>query len=477
MNNVTLSRKSAFATPDVMPGALSASVAATLLAAVGDVAFILSGDGMILDIAVSHGDLANHGLGDWVGEPWLGTVTTESKPKIVDMLADAVKPGATPRWRQVNHPVAGGDVPVRYLVMALGSGERLIAIGRDMRGAAAMQQRLLQTQQSLERDYIRLRQAETRYRLLFDMASEPVLIVDASTRRIREANPAAHRLLDATDGALIGNPVLSLVDNRDRDDCVAYLGAAEAADDLPALSVRLSEGRGEAALSARLFRQARTPLLLVRVTASPDAVSDHHRHDTTLSNVIERMPDAFVLVDRDLVILTANAAFVELTEMPSIDRVRGARLANWLGRPGIDLDLIVTQLREHGAVRNVASILRGFAGGEEEIEVSGVVAPQPDGDCYGFTIRSVGRRLRDAPSVGRDLPRSVEQLTELVGRMSLKEIVRESTDLIERLCIEAALTYTSDNRASAAEILGVSRQSLYSKLHRHGLGNLVPGDN
>ena len=69
--------------------------------------------------------------------------------------------------------------------------------------------------------------------------------------------------------------------------------------------------------------------------------------------------------------------------------------------------------------------------------------------------------------------RSVEQLTELVGRASLKEIVRESTDLIERLCIEAALAYTSDNRASAAEILGLSRQSLYSKLHRYGLGNLV----
>jgi DNA-binding NtrC family response regulator len=57
--------------------------------------------------------------------------------------------------------------------------------------------------------------------------------------------------------------------------------------------------------------------------------------------------------------------------------------------------------------------------------------------------------------------------------MSLKDIVRESTDLIERLCIEAALSYTSDNRASAAEILGLSRQSLYSKLHRYGLGNLT----
>jgi DNA-binding NtrC family response regulator len=56
-----------------------------------------------------------------------------------------------------------------------------------------------------------------------------------------------------------------------------------------------------------------------------------------------------------------------------------------------------------------------------------------------------------------------------VGRVPLKELVRESTDMIERLCIEAALELTGDNRASAAEILGLSRQSLYAKLNRHGL--------
>ena len=87
-------------------------------------------------------------------------------------------------------------------------------------------------------------------------------------------------------------------------------------------------------------------------------------------------------------------------------------------------------------------------------------------------MRLVARRLRDLPPVTRDLPRSVEQLTEMVGRMPLKDIVRESTDLIERLCIEAALNFTSNNRASAAEILGLSRQSLYSKLHRHGMARL-----
>ena len=470
MNKSIASRRTTFATPGTLPGPLSADVAAGLLAAVGDVTLILSADGRILDVAVAEGDLV-HGVADWVGGDWIDTVTVESRPKIAEMLAEAGEGAA--RWRQVNHPAAGNDVPVRYLVLALGGG-RLVAIGRDMRGAAAMQQRLLQTQQSLERDYIRLRQAEARYRLLFDMGTEPVLIVDAGTRRIREANPAAHRLLGLDDGALVGDPVTAIVAAEARDDLLGQLGAASVADDVPPLAVRLPDGRGDAQLSVRLFRQARAPLLIVRIEpATARAAGD--RLDSTLAEVVERMPDAFVLVDRDMVVLTVNAAFVELSGAASVDRVVGQRLGAWLGRPGIDLELIAAQLREHGSVRNVVSILRGAGGAPEEIELSGVVAPSSDGDRYGFTIRNVGRRLREVPVGVGDTPRSVSQLTELVGRMSLKDIVRESTDLIERLCIEAALVYTADNRASAAEILGVSRQSLYSKLHRHGLGNLVSG--
>jgi DNA-binding NtrC family response regulator len=52
--------------------------------------------------------------------------------------------------------------------------------------------------------------------------------------------------------------------------------------------------------------------------------------------------------------------------------------------------------------------------------------------------------------------------------------VRGTTDVIERLCIEAALKLTGDNRAAAAQMLGLSRQSLYSKLRR--FGHAVPDD-
>ena len=39
-----------------------------------------------------------------------------------------------------------------------------------------------------------------------------------------------------------------------------------------------------------------------------------------------------------------------------------------------------------------------------------------------------------------------------------------------------ALEITGDNRASAAEILGLSRQSLYAKLRRYGLGELASAE-
>jgi DNA-binding NtrC family response regulator len=88
---------------------------------------------------------------------------------------------------------------------------------------------------------------------------------------------------------------------------------------------------------------------------------------------------------------------------------------------------------------------------------------------YGFAIRGINRRVAAPAAAPRAFPKSLEQIIELIGRVSLKDLVREATDVIERLSIEAALTMTGDNRASAAEVLGVSRQSLYVKMRRHGL--------
>ena len=450
-------------------GDLDSDLAARVIAAAGDVALVLDGRGVIRDVALGSGELAGDGFDAWIDRPWIDTVSHESRGKVEEMLRDAGKRGPA-RWRQVNHPLGDREVPIRYLAIDAARDGRVIAIGRDMRAAAALQQRLLAAQQSMERDYVRLRQMETRYRLLFDQSGEAVFIVDTATRRITEANPAARRL--AGDERLTGQPFVAVLAGVSRDMALAQLGAVAAAEHSAVVIVDTDDGVA-CEMSATLFRQDRGSYFLVRLAPTMTA-SSGDAADRRLIDVLDRLPDAFVLTDQNLDIVTENAAFLDLTENARRSALKGVALSRFLGRPGIDLSVLVQQLRDHGAVRNFATIVRGQHGAEEEVEVSAVLAGDAAAPCFGFSLRTV-RRARALDPAPHALPRSVEQLTELVGRIPLKDIVRESTDLIERLCIEAALTYTADNRASAAEILGLSRQSLYSKLHRHGLGNLSGG--
>ena len=133
--------------------------------------------------------------GQWLGKPWIETVTTESRPKVESLLA---MPPPMPIPDGVTSTMPRRAAPIcRSCIPSSGSGGagNLVAVGRDLRAMAALQQRLVDAQQSMERDYSRLRHVETRYRLLFQVTSEAVLIVDAASHKVVEANPAAGQLL------------------------------------------------------------------------------------------------------------------------------------------------------------------------------------------------------------------------------------------------------------------------------------------
>ena len=458
--------KSPFGAAAELFDTLDADAAMKLAMVAGDITLILDDTGTILDAAIDHSEFP--GFENWVGTNWLDTVTDESRSKVMEMLA-AARRGEVQHWRQVNHPARDGDVPIRYALLSVNGGENRIAFGRDMREIGKVQQRLLQVQQTLERDYLRMRQLELRYRLLFELSGEAVLILEAGSLRIRDANPAAHAMLRARAGSLPSKKLLSVIDKSARDAMQSLMGAALASDSVAPITVNISKNASEVQAVATGFRQDRGQFILLRLVQKGVGAGEV---TSRVPELIEEMPDAFVLANSDMEIVHANNAFVELVHAASVDQLRGRHLSDTIGRPGIDLDLIEGQIDQHGVARNISTVLR--AGGDfegEPVEISAVRSAGEEG-MFAFVIRPTGRRLRDLPPGAQDLPRSVEQLTDLVGRMALKDIVRESTDLIERLCIEAALSYTSDNRASAAEILGLSRQSLYSKLHRHGLGNL-----
>lgn len=461
-----------FRAPKRTLGDLDADAASKLITAAADIALVVDARGVVKDVSFGSEELARESFAEWIGQRWVDTVTVESREKIEELLRDA---GAKsiPRWRQVNHRVGRGpDVPIRYTAVQVASNGRIVVVGRDLRSVAALQQRLVDVQQSVEQEYARLRHAETRYRMLFQITSEAVLVIDAISLRILEANPAASQLLGKPVKKLPSRSFAELFSDDVQKKLQAQLASARTTGRVEQMRVKLADSKLELVLSASLYRQENASHFLVQLAPANAGASAWLRSKSNVLDVVQKIPDGFVITDPDGKILTANAAFLEFAQAASEEQVREEPLDKWLGRHAVDLSVLIKNLRERGEIRNFGTAVRGSFGSTIEVEVSAVTATSGEVPCFGFSIRDVGRRPETAINGRRSIPRSVEQLTELVGRVPLKDLVRESTDMIERLCIEAALELTDDNRASAAEILGLSRQGLYSKLRRHGLGDL-----
>lgn len=457
---------------------LDSEAAGKLITVATDVALVVSDarKGVIRDVSFGSDELAVELADKWVGKPWADTVTADSRHKIEALLRDSSAKGA-PRWRMVNHRSSSGlDLPVLYAAVQVNNEGQVVAFGRSMQPMAALQQQLVNAQQSMEREYLKMRQAEARHRLLFQVASEAVLIVDAATRKVLEANPAAGRMLGEGNKRLIGRLFPEGFDEASTQALQGLLGAVRATGRTDDVTVRSADGLREFITSASLFREERSSFFLIRLSSLNGMAASAPAQSSKVLEIVSSAPEGFVVTDLEGRILFANRAFLDLVQLATEEQSRNESLERWLGRPGVDFNLLTAQLREHGSLRLFATQLRGEFGSSSDVEICAVSVIDGEEPCFGFTIRDVGQRVSVDRQVNLEKPRSVEQLTELVGRVPLKDLVRESTDMIEKLCIEAALEITGDNRASAAEILGLSRQSLYAKLRRHGLGELASAE-
>ncbi len=480
-----------FTSPQTSLGNLDAASVARLIGAASDVTVVMDGDGVILDTSFQSGQLleALNDSAGWVGQTFGAVVAPDSRAKTAALLQDAME-HRQPRWRHINHRAADGrSIPILYCCVETGGNGRMMAFGRDLSAVSALQQRLVNAQQSMERDFARLRDIEERYRLLFRQSSDAVLILDPVRGRIIEANAAASALCGLDTADVSGRPLIEVLDTVGLAGVQAQISSIRAGSRLEDVPAVLSHSGYAVILRlARVAQENATQVLIRMVPVQPvPSVPTAPGTKAILLRMVEDMPDAFVVTDTEGSVITANTAFREMVQLRHEDEVVGQPLDRWVGATGVDMSVVAANLRSRGMVRFFSTTVGGEHGATAQVEISAVAVPGGGQPALGFAIRNVGARVttglqasqsQSDPALppGKHLSRSVEQLTELIGRVSLKDLVRESTEVIERLAIEAALELTNDNRASAAEMLGLSRQSLYVKLRRYGIGDLTAAD-
>jgi len=149
-------------------------------------------------------------------------------------------------------------------------------------------------------------------------------------------------------------------------------------------------------------------------------------------------------------------------------------MADFLSRGSVDLKLILDNTRKTGRMRNYGAHIQSIVGSRASVDISAARLRGRNVDLgVGLIIRDT--TPRDMPTVEEASAvvseEAMRNVMDLVGTASLKELVSATSDVVEKMCIETAVRLTNNNRVAAAEMLGLSRQSLYVKLRKFGLIN------
>ncbi len=438
----------------------------TVNLALPDVTLRLDMDGVIREVSLAN-SVSSEGADAWVGRPWVETVGDVGSDRVLRMVADARDHGVSD-FRQVTQCFPSGlELPMEYNTVRLGAGAGLIAIGKNLQAVAGVQAGLLATQQVREQDAWKLRAVETRYRTLFQSSDDPMLMLHIDDLRVIDANPAAIRA-----GAMdAGRDFPAVVTPRDREAFRGVMDQVREHGRAPGILLHLGASSVPWLVRASLATGEAEPVFLLHLAPAAPALPPR-REAASVEDLLQRLPDGFTLVDPEGLIRHANRAFLDLVQVAAPAAVIGQPIGRWLSRPGADAGVLMANVRRHGTVRSFTTTLQGDLGSEAEVEISAAGDLESGPRFIGLLLRDVSRRLPGTP-----VPPAVDgllgplvKLTEQIGRVPLLQLVRETSDLIERHCIERALVQAKGNRTATAELLGLSRQSLYAKLNRYSIG-------
>ncbi len=443
-----------------------------ILATVCDIALVVEPSGVIRNAISGQESRLFAEAATWPGQNLKELIDPESAKKFeraCDKLREMSDEEGRYRWAELIHHAERGDAfPIRYSVHSLANDDAVLLLGRDQRPVIEMQQQLLNAQIALERDFEAQREADARYRLLMEFTSDAIVLVSMTSGRIVDMNMRAAVALGAARTELIGASFASQFNLAEGVDLLGSLSADTSG--LGGATVEFATLRGGHHLEvrSRQFRAAGERLALCRLSEPGQDTQGLGSLATDLFQLFQLGTDAIVFTNKDGVIEAASDAFLNITDAPDSAAVVGRSIGEFLGRGAVDLKVLLENARRAGHLRSYSTKLTTDFDAQVAVELSATWLGDRSDPKLALVIRDAtsATALRTDFSLGQGDMRGV---MELVGSSNLKDIVAETTNVVEKICIETAIELTRNNRVAAAEMLGLSRQSLYVKLRKYGL--------
>ena len=466
VNTDTKSFLDGLAMPLIDPGLLS-----EIVSTASDLSLMITAEGRVASVMINPHHPAFGQLNDWVGRHIHDVTTEESHDKMDRRIEQILKPGSRSLAIEVNHTgLAIWEFPVRYIMHAIGPDRSILLLGRDMRPIAEMQQQLVQAQIALERDYETQREMDTRYRVLMEATRDAVVLLSMNNGRIADLNAAA-AMLGGTRQDLMGAAIAQEFEGRRRGEFLENLSNIASADAVSPVELVARRSQLKVRVIPKLFRAAGERLMLCRLETTEPVIAPQGEANENLERLFAEGVDAMVFLDQDGTITMGNDAFLKLTDSTHLTNIRGRTLADFLARGSVDLRVIMENSRRSRQLRLYATRILNEFNIQTPVEISATYMNDRPKPGYGLVIRDSSRaELLRRPGFGGN-DEAMRGVMELVGSSTLKDIVAETTDVVEKMCIQTAVDLTRNNRLAAAEMLGLSRQSLYVKLRKFGLLN------
>jgi transcriptional regulator PpsR len=434
-------------------------LARTMVSLGGDIALVIDDQGVVQRVDQRASTPLACDANSWIGHHWTETVTMESKSKVERLMAEASTTCAT-RKREVNHPARdGATIPVAYTAMRLGSRGPILAVGRDLGISAALQQKFMGAQREMERNYAHARQAEARYRLLFQVATDAVIVVDGVTLNILEANQSASELFDVTPGQVVGQHAAFGFERRSRDVVVAALATALDSGQSTETRAQLMGRINTTSVTATPFSVVDSKQLLVRIRTTEQLGSSSNL-GATLARLVDSASDGVAVTDTAGSVLVANPAFLKLVQASTEASVRGRPLSDWISLPNEPFGELLARVGREGMMGFSPSQVLAQDASSKPVEVAATLLSEIDPPCIGFSIRSVPTPCHNMSIAVEPMQADVRVLCDQVGSAALPELMRRASEILQRNFIRMAIERAGADLNKAATMLGINRQQL-----------------